>query len=353
MAVTQIIGVHEYNMNLISFLFGASIKPIRNSNNLVAAPAEIAEFKQYYQQHLEPLTSKFENARVASLQSCRQRLYLCSAIYLSVAALAFLFMPYLNTTDPLMIYLIGLVVLALPFAWWVFNPIKHYKSDVKQKIYPLIFKYFGHDFIFSPDHKMSLAALKASKLLPYYDAANFEDYVQGTYKNTEIALNELHLTKQIKRDKNTDTVTVFKGVMIELSSHKGFRGHTVVVKTRGGLVNFLSDSFKGLERVKLEDPIFEKQFDVFSTDQIEARYLLTVTFMERLQALSASFDNKIQCAFYQNKLLIMLGSKDNRFEMASIFKAATFEYEFSQINKEMKQLFAIVDVLQLDQSTGL
>ncbi|MGM8892158.1 DUF3137 domain-containing protein, partial [Psychrobacter sp. 1Y1] len=105
--------------------------------------------------------------------------------------------------------------------------------------------------------------------------------------------------------------------------------------------------------VKLEDPIFEKQFDVFSTDQIEARYLLTVTFMERLQALSASFDNKIQCAFYQNKLLIMLGSKDNRFEMASIFKAATFEYEFSQINKEMKQLFAIVDVLQLDQSTGL
>ncbi|GIU25694.1 DUF3137 domain-containing protein [Shewanella schlegeliana] len=340
-------------MNIFSFLFGAPIKPIRNRNNLTAAPNELADFKQYYQQHLEPLTSKFENARVASLKSCRQRLYLCSAIYVVIVALAFMFMPYLNVSDPMFFYLIGLVVLVLPFAWWVFNPIKHYKTDVKQRIYPLIFKYFGHDFIFCREHKMSLATLKASKLLPYYDAANFDDYVQGTYTNIEIAINELHLTKQVKRDKNTDTVTVFKGVMIELSSHKDFRGHTVVVKSRGGLVNFLSDSFKGLERVKLEDPIFEKQFDVFSTDQIEARYLLTVSFMERLQELSASFGNKIQCAFYRNKLLIMLGSKENRFEMASIFKPATFEYEFSQINKEMKQLFAIVDVLQLEQKTGL
>ncbi|WP_299802861.1 DUF3137 domain-containing protein [uncultured Shewanella sp.] len=340
-------------MNLFSFLFGASIKPIRNTNNLVAAASEIDEFKRYYQQHLEPLTSKFENTRVASLKACRQRLYLCAAIYLAIATLAFMFMPYLAVSDPLMVYLIGLVLLTLPFSWWVFRPIKHYKTDVKQKIYPLIFKYFGQDFIFCKEHQMSLSALKASKLLPYYESASFDDYVQGTYKDIEIAINELQLTKQVKRDKTTDTVTVFKGVMIELSSHKASRGHTVVVKNRGGLVNFLSDSFKGLERVKLEDPIFEKQFDVFSTDQIEARYLLTVTFMERLQELSASFGNKIQCAFYRNKLLIMLGSKENRFEMASIFKPATFEYEFSQINKEMKQLFAIVDVLQLDRSTGL
>ncbi|GIU47311.1 Galanin [Shewanella sairae] len=340
-------------MNLATFLFGAPIKAARSTNSLVAKPAEIEQFKLYYLQHLQPLTSKFENARVASLKACRQRLYLCSAIYLALAVLAFMILPYMRLSEPLLVYLVGLVILALPFGWWLYNPIKHYKKDVKLKIYPLIFKYFGQDFIFSAEHKMSLSVLKASKLLPYYEDASFADYVQGTYKGIEVALNELHLTKQVKRDKSTDTVSVFKGVMIELSSHKDFRGHTVVVKTRGGLVNFLSDSFKGLERVKLEDPIFEKQFDVFSTDQIEARYLLTVSFMERLQALSASFGHKIQCAFYRNKLLIMLGSKEDRFEMASIFKPATFEYEFSQINREMKQLFAIVDVLQLEQSNGL
>ena len=340
-------------MNIFSFIFGAQIKALRSGDRLQAPSDELEAFKAHYQQHIEPLTSKFESARVASLKACRGRLYLSAAIYAALLLLALMFKPMLNLGSAPELFYIVLVVLLLPFIWWLYRPIKHYKQDVKQRIYPQIFKYFGSDFIFSREHKMSLSKLKASKILPYYDNANFDDYVQGTYKGVEIALNELHLTKQVQRDKRTETQTVFRGVMVELSSHKPFDGHTVVVKNRGGLINFLSGSFKGLERVKLEDPIFEKQFDVFSTDQIEARFLLTVTFMERLQALSASFDNKIQCAFYQDRLLIMLQSKDNRFEMASIFKGATFEYEFSQINKEMKQLFAIVDLLKLDRSIGL
>ncbi|MFT5789405.1 MAG: hypothetical protein ACI8SJ_001521 [Shewanella sp.] len=340
-------------MNIIGFIFGAPIKALRGGDRLKAPANEQDAFKAHYQQYIEPLTSKFENARVASLKACRGRLYLCAVIYVALVILAFMFKPmFAPSSAPILFYLV-LAGLSLPFLWWINRPIKHYKQDVKQRIYPQIFKYFGSDFIFSRDHKMSLKGLKSSKILPHYDSASFDDYVQGTYKGVEIALNELHLTKQVQRDKTTDTVSVFKGVVIELSSHKAFQGHTVVVKNRGGLINFLSGSFKGLERVKLEDPLFEKQFDVFSTDQIEARYLLTVTFMERLQALSSSFDNKIQCAFYQDRLLIMLQSKENRFEMASIFKGATFEYEFSQINKEMKQLFAIVDVLKLDKSIGL
>ncbi|PKG72847.1 Galanin [Shewanella sp. GutCb] len=340
-------------MNIIGFIFGAPIKALRGGDRLKAPASEQDAFKAHYQQCIEPLSSKFENARVSSLKACRGRLYLSGAIYIGLVILALMFKPMLTSASTPEIFYLFLAGLLLPFLWWTNRPIKHYKQDVKQRVYPQIFKYFGSDFIFSRDHQMSLTGLKSSKILPHYDGANFDDYVQGTYKGVEIALNELHLTKQVQRDKSTDTVSVFKGLMIELSSHKAFQGHTVVVKNRGGLMNFLSGSFKGLDRVKLEDPIFEKQFDVFSTDQIEARYLLTVTFMERLQALSSSFDNKIQCAFYQNRLLIMLESKDNRFEMASIFKGATFEYEFSQINKEMKQLFAIVDVLKLDKSIGL
>ena len=35
------------------------------------------------------------------------------------------------------------------------------------------------------------------------------------------------------------------------------------------------------------------------------------------------------------------------------FDGATFSVEFSQINREMKQLFAIIEVLKLNQYTGL
>ncbi|ACA84439.1 DUF3137 domain-containing protein [Shewanella woodyi] len=336
-------------MNIVSFIFGAPIKPKRQSKPLVAVGDELTSLQAHYDEHIEPLTRKFENRRVASLKALRQRLYMSLAIFAGVLIISVLIDNQQRLGLPWPFFLLPLI----PLIWWSSRPVSRYKSDVKQRVFPKIFRYFGDDFIFSSTHQMSLSALKRSKLLPSYDNASFEDYVQGTYKGVEIAINELELTKEVKRDKRRETQTVFNGVMVQLSCHKPFTGHTVVVKTRGGLINFLSDSFKSLSRVKLEDVRFEKQFDVFSSDQIEARYLLTVTFMERLQELASCFSGKIQCAFYDDKLLIMLASSEDRFELGSIFHGATFEYEFSQINKEMRQLFAMIEVLKLDEYTGL
>ncbi|WP_076413287.1 DUF3137 domain-containing protein [Shewanella sp. UCD-KL12] len=336
-------------MNIVSFILGAPIKAKRQSQQLVAPDGDIASLQAHYDQHIEPLTRKFENRRVSSLKTLRQRIYFSFIIFAIIAFVIYLFDTRERLGIPWFLYLIP----ALPLFWWSSRPVKRYQSDVKARVFPKIFSYFGSDFIFSSSHSMSLPELKRSKLLPYYDNARFEDYVQGTHKGVEIAINELELTKKVKRDKRTENVTTFKGVMVQLSSHKKFSGHTVVVRSRGGLVNFLSDSFKRLSRVKLEDPIFEKQFDVFSSDQVEARYLLTVSFMERLQELASCFTGKIQCAFYEDKLLIMLASRENRFELGSIFNGATFEYEFSQINREMQQLFAMIEVLKLDEYTGL
>ena len=40
-----------------------------------------------------------------------------------------------------------------------------------------------------------------------------------------------------------------------------------------------------LQDVKLEDISFDKRFNVYTKDQVEARYLTTPTFMERLKNL--------------------------------------------------------------------
>ncbi|MEC4725876.1 DUF3137 domain-containing protein [Shewanella sp. D64] len=336
-------------MNIISFIFGAPIKPKRQSKPLVAVDDELSSLQVHYDEYIEPLTRKFENRRVATLKTLRQRFYMSLAIFLGIFFVSIL----IDRQQRLMIPWVFFLLPLIPLVWWSFRPVSRYKSDVKERVYPKIFRYFGDDFIFSPTDSMNLSTLKRSKLLPSYDDANFEDYVQGTYKGIEIAINELELTKEVKRNKRHESQRVFKGVMVQLSCHKKFIGHTVVVKTRGGFINFISDSFKSLSRAKLEDVRFEKQFDVFSSDQIEARFLLTVTFMERLQELASCFSGKIQCAFYEDKLLIMLASSENRFELGSIFNGATFEYEFSQINKEMRQLFAMIEVLKLDEYTGL
>ena len=146
--------------------------------------------------------------------------------------------------------------------------------------------------------------------------------------------------------------------------NKNFSGKTVVKKDRGKMGNWFARKFNkplfskkpiDLKNVKLEDPVFEKKFEVYSTDQVEARYLLTTSFMERLLELSGLFSKNgvIQCSFYLNKLLLMIPSDKNRFEVGSIYQPATFIDDIDQILKEMTIIFQIIDILKLERKTGL
>lgn len=47
-----------------------------------------------------------------------------------------------------------------------------------------------------------------------------------------------------------------------------------------------------LHKVILEDPKFNRRFNVYSSNQVEARYLVTPLFMELLNNLNASFGVK-------------------------------------------------------------
>lgn len=58
------------------------------------------------------------------------------------------------------------------------------------------------------------------------------------------------------------------------------------IKIKGDTCNssfgFFARLFAGKKRVEMENIDFEKQFDVFSEDQVEARMLVTPAFMSRL-----------------------------------------------------------------------
>ncbi len=59
--------------------------------------------------------------------------------------------------------------------------------------------------------------------------------------------------------------------------------------------------------VKLEDIDFSKDFSVFSTNQIEARTILTPTFMERMKKLKEIFkSNHVDVAFFENIALFAI-----------------------------------------------
>ena len=98
------------------------------------------------------------------------------------------------------------------------------------------------------------------------------------------------------------------GIAESVFMNSRFQGQTVVFRNSWFKLNL------GKQRVKLENPNFEKQFDVFSTDQVEARYILTPNLMERLLELDSRFPGKITVSFRDSSVIIAIPDQTNHFE---------------------------------------
>jgi len=305
-------------------------------------------FEPHYKTHILPHVKIFELRRIEALNSLRKRTLVTIPIHIIAVLFIVIYFSYTS-------FLIGFAIMGL-VGYWTERAIRKYKASVKAEVFPEIFKFFGEDFQYSEDSQLSMDLLGVSRIIPSYDNSYLEDYVKGSYKDVTMELTEARLTEERGTGKNRRTVTVFNGIFILLEMNKNFLGLTVVKKDTGKRWDWFTKS-KDLKNVKLEDPIFEKKFDVCSTDQVEARYLLTPSFMSRLLELSDIFSEYgqgvIQCSFYMNKLLLMIPSSKNRFEVGSIYQPATFVDDINDILKEMAVLFQIIDILKLEQKTGL
>lgn len=148
----------------------------------------------------------------------------------------------------------------------------------------------------------------------------------------------------------------FTGIILAFEANKSFESHTIIVSK---LAPDRHHSFK-LEPVTLEDPKFCRDYNVYSSDQTEARYLITPSFMERFRKLKVAFKTTdIACAFLKNKVIFALdneglsGLSKNLFEIDA-YSAFTDDRE--AINIFYNELTSVLDMaayFKLDEKTGL
>lgn len=192
------------------------------------------------------------------------------------------------------------------------------------------------------------------RLFPAFDDHEAEDEIYGDYRGLPLSIVELKLTR--RRGKNT--VTVFRGLTAAVTLPRGLAGTTVVVPDRG-LFGNLARSFRegAFQPVRLEDPVFEKAYEVYGTDQIAARALLTPAFMERFMAMAASGRFGAPVALVQDNHLLMaletLGDR-NLFEPPSYRKPAAGREALTQMREDIAAVLKAADaVIDLDQAARL
>lgn len=238
------------------------------------------------------------------------------------------------------------------------TPIALYKKKSKSKIMPLMLQYFES---FHYQYKKTIFVdVAKTRLLDAYDMREGDDYFEGAYKNVPIKVSEEKFTQRKLVYRNNkphyETVEVFHGILILLDMNKNFSGQTVVLQDKGffNVFSKISHNLKGLSNVKLEDSVFEKEFEVFASDQIEARYLLTTGFMERMLKLRAAYHaDKIEFSFFNNQLFIALETNRDMFEATSLFKTCLNKKLVEEAYLQIVSIFAIIDILSLDKRIGL
>ncbi len=144
-----------------------------------------------------------------------------------------------------------------------------------------------------------------------------------------------------------------RGLVIELDMPKRFNGEIVLFENNipRNIMNF--KLLKNYQKNQLEDVEFNNRYSIYTTNQIEARYVLTAAFIERLKNIKLKFRaNSIRLQFKNNKIVIFLGVDKDLFKMAED-KGDTDINTFNELSEEIYSVLSLIDELKLNIKTGL
>lgn len=235
---------------------------------------------------------------------------------------------------------------ALAFRRFSLEPRAAYLREYKRRVYGAACRASFPGIRYEPEAGIPWRVIDESGLFPFAsDVYWSEDRFTGRWGATDVCLAEAVAQRAERRgfgrERETVHVTYFRGIVFSADFNKHFHSTTRLLP-RGEA----GARVRGEARVDLEDPRFEAVFETWSTDATEARYLLSLSLMERLTALAERHPG-LRARFHAERLLLLLPSGRDRFE-PSLYRNAADLAQITQFVAEVKACLEIVSALNLD-----
>ena len=320
------------------------------------------EFKQYCQAYLLDNLKAVEKKRIEALASI-----FISAIFL----LAFnwclchlIFYCFNLRGDISLLYYVGLIFL-IPI-WIIFcrGCVQIYRLGFKRNIIEKIIDFlddhqtlnYASNLLLEDKRQTILGFTRSQIFRPeLYEPDNLEqeDCVYGNIGNTDIFfaeifveevrssyLNEFEVKESIGRSK------IFHGLFFEAKFSKNFISRTFVLPNNFQTKLTSWNSWRG-EEINLEDPEFNRRFQVYSDNQIEARYLLSTSLMSRLVEFSYKAKRKVYLSFVDGFMYIAIPYRHRLFE-PKLFKSMKSFSPLKEYFLDLQLMIGIVGDLNLN-----
>jgi len=179
------------------------------------------------------------------------------------------------------------------------------------------------------------------------------DQIIGNHNGVPFQLCDLslHYKKNFSKE-NDQPDEVFMGQVFIARFNKKFNHELYLVPRKASKLGFGNNDINEYldttgEKTQLEDPEFMKRFNVYCSDQLEARYILSPALMERLKNLEASLSGSLFISFKDDRISILNNSRKNNFE-PSMFKSIIANDLIIDFYQELIQQLEIIDSLKLN-----
>jgi hypothetical protein len=232
-------------------------------------------------------------------------------------------------------YILGglILILAMVQAAKRAAAFKAYTEAFKMKVIGAALQELDPSLIIEPEKGLSEQEFVSAQLFNEDpDRYSSEDQVSGMAGKTGFCFSEVHAeykTESTNKDgkKETSWHDIFKGIIFTADFNKNFKGVTKLrPKNIGNKIGAWFSkaapifASKKNQLVELENIAFSNLFVTHSTDQIEARYILTPAMMDKLCLLNEKCSDTVSLTFIKSRVYIVFPMRENFFE-PPIFKS--------------------------------
>lgn len=227
---------------------------------------------------------------------------------------------------------------------------RKYSLEFSSKAIGSIVKFIDKNLEYDRKGHISESDYKESKLfLTWYDGFTGSDLVYGKIDKTSIKFSYLYTYYEDEDEdseghRTTHTHTIFSGLFFIADFNKKFNGEVYVFSHQSG---FFSPR-KGTKKIPMEDPDFNKIFDVYGSDPIVSMYVISTSLVKRLLEFVEKTKTKNEIALsFINSVLYIAVSNYKPFEIP-FFKTIFDKKIYYSYLEQLKFATSIVNELNLN-----
>nr|WP_314792471.1 DUF3137 domain-containing protein [uncultured Campylobacter sp.] len=216
---------------------------------------------------------------------------------------------------------------------------RNFRSNFKSRIVASIAKSFGLSY----DENSGLGTDEFFEIYDcYINEQSSEDMMSGEAQGVRVRFSDFYAAEKVRTKNGTRTDVKFQGVLFVADFHKRLNCEVRVCHKNSRNLR------KYGQRANMDDVKFEEFFDVYTTDQVGARYALTPLLMQRLTEIYLRLGSQINAVLREDKIYVAIETWRDNFEPkidCSLKQDSTIELYVDEIGA----LVSIVSELNLNR----